>query len=206
MSKEFKIAVLISGRGSNMTSILEAIKQGKIEAIVDVVISNNKEAKGLAVAEQYKIETKSFSIKEYSSRLEYDRAIIEFLKPRKINLVILAGYMLILGKEFIEEYKENLINIHPSLLPSFPGTRSQKKALDYGVKLSGCTVHFVTEGADEGPIITQSAVPVLEGDTEERLSQRILKEEHKIFPEVIKKFVEGKVKFKRSNRHEKSIN
>ena len=114
--------------------------------------------------------------------------------------------MLILGKEFIEEYKENLINIHPSLLPSFPGTRSQKKALDYGVKLSGCTVHFVTEGADEGPIITQSAVPVLEGDTEESLSQRILKEEHKIFPEVIKKFVEGKVKFKRSNRHEKSIN
>ncbi|RAP39248.1 phosphoribosylglycinamide formyltransferase [Candidatus Marinamargulisbacteria bacterium SCGC AAA071-K20] len=189
-----------------MNSIIEAVKKGEINASLDVVISNNPEAKGLETAKEHGIDTKAFDLNSYTSRAEFDLAIIKFLKPRNIDLVVLAGYMLLVGADFVSAYKSNMINIHPSLLPSFIGRRPHQQALDYGVKLAGCTVHFVTEGLDDGPIIMQAAVPLLEDDNEASLAARVLKEENRILPECVNLIVEGKVKFKRSIRHEKSIN
>jgi phosphoribosylglycinamide formyltransferase 1 len=206
LSKPFNIAILISGRGSNMASVIKAVNAGEIKATINVVISNNADAKGLLIAQEKGIETKSFNPKSYSSRTEYDRAIIDYLAPRQIDLVVLAGYMLIVGKDFVSQFKTNMINVHPSLLPSFIGLSPHQQAVDYGVKLAGCTVHYVTEGLDAGPIIAQAAVPVLETDTEKSLADRVLIEEHRILPESIKKIIEGKVKFTRSIRHEKSVN
>ncbi|MEK6590175.1 MAG: phosphoribosylglycinamide formyltransferase, partial [Nitrospinota bacterium] len=170
-----------------------AIESGKINGRIEVVISNKDDSYALERAKRHKIEGVYIDPSPYKSREDYDRAIINVLKNKGIELICLAGFMRILTPPFVKRYKEKIMNIHPSLLPSFPGLDAQKKALEYGVKISGATVHFVDEGLDSGPIILQSAVPVLDTDTPETLSERILQEEHKIYPEAVKAFAEGRL-------------
>lgn len=191
--KKGKIAVLISGRGSNFMAIHDAIVAGKINAEIALVFSNKEEAPGLKIAQERSLEALSLDPKAYSSREEYEKEIIKEVRKRDVDLVCLAGYMRILSPSFCDEFKHCMMNIHPALLPSFPGLHVQKKALDWGVKYSGATVHFVTADVDMGPIIVQAVVPVLQDDTEQTLSDRILKEEHKIYPEAVRLFFEGKV-------------
>jgi len=188
------IGVLISGRGSNLQAIIDASEKGKIPAKVAVVISNKPDAYGLERAKKHKIPTAVFDPKKFSDKNTYELEIVKTLKKYKVDLVCLAGYMRIVGPILLEHYQGRMMNIHPALLPSFPGLHVQKAALDHGVKVSGATVHFVDEGCDTGPIIVQAAVPVLEDDTEETLSARILEQEHKIYPQAIKLFAEGKLK------------
>ena len=168
------VGVLVSGRGTNLQAIIEAIEEGKIEGKIKIVISDNLDAYALKRAEQHNVETQYINHKEFKNREDYDKKIVETLKNKEVELVVLAGYMRILSSYFIKAYKNKIINIHPALLPSFPGLRAQKQAVEYGVKISGCTVHFVDEGMDSGPIILQSAVEVSEDDTEESLAERIL--------------------------------
>jgi phosphoribosylglycinamide formyltransferase-1 len=191
--KKGKIAVLISGRGSNFMAIHDAIVAGKINAEIALVFSNKEEAPGLKIAQERSLETLSLDPKAYSSREEYEKEIIKEVRKRDVDLVCLAGYMRILSPSFCDEFKHCMMNIHPALLPSFPGLHVQKKALDWGVKYSGATVHFVTADVDMGPIIVQAVVPVLQDDTEQTLSDRILEEEHKIYPDAVRLFFEGKV-------------
>ena len=188
-----KIAVLVSGRGSNLQAIIDAIESGKINGKIEVVISNKEDAYALERAKRHNIEGIFIDSSSYKNKDDYDRAIITILEKKDIGLVCLAGFMRILTPYFVNKYKRRIINIHPSLLPAFPGLEAQKKALDYGVKFTGATVHFVDEGVDSGPIILQSIVPVLDTDTPEILSERILKEEHRIYPEAIKAFAEGRI-------------
>ena len=191
--KKGEIAVFISGRGSNFIAIHDAIVAGKINAEIALVFSNKEEAPGLKIAQERSLETLSLDPKAYSSREEYEKEIIKEVRKRDVDLVCLAGYMRILSPSFCDEFKHCIMNIHPALLPSFPGLHVQKKALDWGVKYSGATVHFVTADVDMGPIIVQAVVPVLQDDTEQTLSDRILEEEHKIYPEAVRLFFEGKV-------------
>lgn len=191
--KKGKITVFISGRGSNFMAIHDAILAGKINAEVALVFSNKEEAPGLRIARDRNLETLYLNSKLFSNREEYDKEIIKELRKRGVDLICLAGYMRILSPLFCKELKHCIMNIHPALLPSFPGLHVQKKALDWGVRYSGATVHFVTEEVDMGPIILQAIVPVLQEDTEETLSDRILKEEHKIYPEAVRLFFEGKL-------------
>ena len=191
--KKGKIAVFISGRGSNFIAIHDAIVAGKINAEIALVFSNKEEAPGLKIAQEQSLEALSLDPKAYSSREEYEKEIIKEVRKRDVDLVCLAGYMRILSPSFCDEFKHCMMNIHPALLPSFPGLHVQKKALDWGVKYSGATVHFVTADVDMGPIIVQAVVPVLQDDTEVTLSDRILKEEHKIYPEAVRLFFEGKL-------------
>lgn len=191
--KKGKIAVFISGRGSNFIAIHDAIVAGKINAEIALVFSNKEEAPGLKIAQEQSLEALSLDPKAYSSREEYEKEIIKEVRKRDVDLVCLAGYMRILSPSFCDEFKHCMMNIHPALLPSFPGLHVQKKALDWGVKYSGATVHFVTADVDMGPIIVQAVVPVLQDDTEQTLSDRILKEEHKIYPEAVRLFFEGKL-------------
>ena len=188
-----KIAVLVSGRGSNLQAIIDVTESGKINGRIEVVISNKMDAYALERARNHNIEGIFIDSLSFKSKDDYDRAIIKILDDKNIELVCLAGFMRILTPYFVNKYKRRIINIHPSLLPAFPGLEVQKKALDYGVKFTGATVHFVDEGVDSGPIILQSVVPVLDTDTPEILSERILKEEHRIYPEAIKLFAEGRI-------------
>lgn len=187
------IGVLASGRGTNLQAIIEAVKEGKIEGQISIVISDNQDAFALKRAERHNIETRYINFREFKDREEYDREIIKTLKERKVDLVVLAGYMRILSPYFIRTYKNKIINIHPALLPSFPGLHAHKQAVEHGVKVSGCTVHFVDEGVDSGPIILQKAVEVSDDDTEESLAEKILKEEHRIYPRAIQLFSEGRL-------------
>jgi len=187
------IGVLVSGGGTNLQAIIEAIEEGKIAGEIKVVISDNSEAYALKRAQRYHIDTRYIHFKEFKNREDYEKEIIKTLKENKIELVVLAGYMRILSPYFIRSYKNKIINIHPALLPSFPGLHAQKQTLEYGAKVSGCTVHFVDEGVDSGPIILQKAVKVKEGDTEETLAKRILKEEHQIYPRAIQLFAEERL-------------
>ena len=192
-----KIGVLVSGGGSNLQAIHSAIHSGTLQATIAVVISNKKEAPGLTRANAEGLpcvfhDPKPFA-GEANARETYDQALVEMLRNHGVELVILAGYMRIVTATLINTYQGKIMNIHPSLLPAFPGLSAQQQALDWGVKISGCTVHFVTEGVDEGPIILQAAVPVGEGDTVESLSARILKEEHRIYPEAIQLYAEGRL-------------
>jgi len=191
--KTLKIGVLASGRGSNFQAIIDSIETGYIQARINVLITDNPEAFSVERAKKHGIEPLVMLPKNYSSRDEYFRDITAELKKRDVELVVLAGFMRIVGKPLLEAYPSSVMNIHPALLPSFPGLHGQKQANDYGVKISGCTVHFVDEGMDTGSIIIQAAVPVKDDDTEETLSERILKLEHKIFPEAIKIFSEGRI-------------
>ena len=191
--KRGRIAVFISGRGSNFMALHDAITAGQIDADIAVVFSNKKAAAGLEIARQRGLNTLYLNPKEYESREDYDRAIIREMESREIDLICLAGYMRILTQEFCAAFENHIVNIHPALLPSFPGLHVQQKAIDWGVRYSGATVHFVIPDVDMGPIITQAVVPVLQDDTEETLSSRILKEEHKIYPEAVRLYFEGRL-------------
>lgn len=184
-AKNFRVGILISGRGSNMVALIDAAQSGMIpQAEVAVVISDQPAAPGLAKAKERGIETVVVE-RSGRSREEHDRDIMAALRDRDIDLICLAGYMRILSNEFIDAFRGRILNIHPSLLPSFPGLEPQQQALDNGVEFSGCTVHFVDETLDGGPIIAQRVVPVLEGDTVEKLSARILEQEHQLYPEAV---------------------
>lgn len=189
-----KIAVLISGRGSNLQAIMDSIASKKLSAEILCVISDKPDAYGLERAKKQGIETLVLDYKKFPNKDAYEKELLKVLKEKGPDLICLAGYMRIVGKGLISAFKNKIINIHPALLPAFPGLHSQKQALDYAVKISGCTVHFVDEGCDTGPIILQKTVPVLEGDTEETLSARILEQEHKAYPEAIGLMAEGRVK------------
>lgn len=189
----FKLAVLASGRGSNLQAIIDHIEAGKLKAQICVVISNREDAFALDRARQHNIATHFVDPQHFESREAYDLALVEIAKNYQVDLVVLAGYMLVLTPAFLDAFPNRVVNIHPALLPSFPGTHAQKQALDYGVKVSGCTVHFVDSGVDTGPIIAQRAVMVCDDDVEETLAEKILEQEHKIFPEVIGWIAEGKV-------------
>lgn len=197
-SQQLRIGVLASGRGSNLQAVIDAIEARTLQAQIAVVLSNKKEAQALERARHHGLTDVFLDPKPYAgqpdSREAYDRAILEVLKKHEVELVILAGYMKIVTSVLIKAYENRMMNIHPSLLPSFPGLDVQKKALDWGVKIAGCTAHFVTEGVDEGPIIIQAAVPVIEGDTAETLSARILVQEHRIYPQAIQLYAEGRLK------------
>ena len=190
------IGVLASGSGTNLLAIIEAVNTGKIDGLIRIVISDKYDAFALRRARFYNIKTNSINPEGFDSREGYDKEIVSILKEKEVELVVLAGYMKILSPYFINAFKDKIMNIHPALLPSFPGLHVQKKALDHGVKVSGCTVHFVDEGLDSGPIIIQKAVKVKEGDTEDTLAERILKEEHQIYPRAIQLFG-GKINDKR---------
>ena len=184
-AKTFRLAILISGRGSNMAALIEAAQSGRIpHSEVSVVISDQRSAAGLIKARESGIETLVID-RHGRSRDEHDREIVAALRERQIDLVCLAGYMRILSRYFIAAYPGKILNIHPSLLPSFAGLDAQKQALDHGVKIAGCTVHFVDETLDGGPIIAQRVVPVRESDTVEALSARILEQEHELYPEAV---------------------
>jgi len=193
MSK-LKLGVLVSGRGSNLQAIIDAIERGEIDAEIKIVISDREDAYALKRAEKHNIEHMFIDPKNYKTREEYDKRLVEELKKRDVELVCLAGFMRLLSPYFISQYKNKIMNIHPALLPSFPGLNAQKQALEYGVKFSGCTVHFVDEGCDTGPIIIQAVVPVFDNDTVETLSERILKEEHRIYPKAIWAYSKGLLK------------
>ncbi len=189
-----RIGVLISGRGSNMTAIAEAVRNGQIpDAEVALVVSNIETAAGLARASELGIQTFFHSHRGHA-REEHDRAMAAELRRHEVDLVCLAGYMRLLSPWFIREFGNRILNIHPSLLPAFPGLDAQQQALDYGVKFTGCTVHLVDEELDHGPIVKQSVVPVLAGDTAETLSARILAQEHKTYIEAVALLVSGKFK------------
>ncbi len=190
------IVALISGRGSNLKAILDAIKKGIINAKISLVISNRKEARGLKIAEDYGVKTLFVNPKKFQSREDYDRYLIEVISEEKPDLIVLAGYMRVLSSEFIDTFQGKIVNIHPSLIPSFQGLNAQKQAVEYGVRFSGCTVHFVTKELDNGPIIIQAVVPVLPDDTEETLSERILSFEHKIYPQAIKWISDNRVEIR----------
>ncbi|HSP68486.1 MAG TPA: phosphoribosylglycinamide formyltransferase [Bryobacteraceae bacterium] len=186
-----RLGILISGRGSNFLAIADAIAGHRLDAEIAVVISNHPEAPGLAAARERGLTAVVLPSKGLD-REAYDRQLIAELQKNRVDLVCLAGYMRILSGHFIREYAQRIVNIHPSLLPAFPGLDAQHQALEHGVKFSGCTVHFVEEGLDSGPIIAQAVVPVLADDTAESLSVRILKQEHRIYPEALTLVISGK--------------
>lgn len=193
------LGILISGRGSNMDAILAAIKSGKINKVKpSIVISNKPDAAGLKIAsEEYRVPTKVISTDGLTG-WDYDQKVVAALKEHDVSpesgLVCLAGFMRIISPEFVRQYKMRILNIHPSLLPSFPGLHAQKQALDSGAKVTGCTVHFVDEGVDSGPVILKKVVPVMDSDNEETLSARILEQEHQLYPEAVRLFCEGRIK------------
>ena len=188
-----RLAVLASGRGSNLQAIIDAIKEGRLRAVLAVVISNKAGAEALERARKHGAPAVFLDPKATPGRDAYDAVILEHLRKHDVGLVALAGYMKIVTRVLIDAYAHRIMNIHPSLLPSFPGLKAQQQTLDWGARVSGCTVHFVEEGVDTGPIIRQAAVPVLEGDTAESLEARILAEEHRIYPEAIQLFAEGRL-------------
>jgi phosphoribosylglycinamide formyltransferase-1 len=194
-----KLGILISGRGSNMEAILKTIKNKKIPIKPTVVISNSSNARGLKIAKKLGVETEIIVSKGFNgSRWDYDKKIIAVLQKHgvtpKNGIVCLAGFMRIISPQFIRKYKNKILNMHPALLPAFPGLDAQKQAIEYGAKYSGCTVHFVDDGVDTGPIIIQSVVKINKNDTEKTLTKKILKQEHKIYPEAVRLLAEKKIR------------
>jgi phosphoribosylglycinamide formyltransferase-1 len=189
-----RIGVLASGRGSNFQSIIDAVEAGRVKAELRVLVTDNPGAFAVERAKKHGIEHIIMRPKQFTSKDDYFGAIAKELKSRNVGLVVLAGFMRVVGKPLVDAYRNRIMNIHPALLPSFAGLHGQQQAHDYGVKISGCTVHFVDEGMDTGPIIIQAAVPIRDDDTEETLSERILKFEHKIYPEAIRLFSEGRLR------------
>jgi phosphoribosylglycinamide formyltransferase 1 len=188
------LGVLASGRGSNFQSILDEIEKGRLRAEVRILITDNPGAYAIERAKQNGIESLVIKPKDFATKDEFYRTVTDELKKREVELVVLAGFMRIVGAPLINAFPNRIMNIHPALLPSFPGLHAQKQAVDYGVKFSGCTVHFVDMGMDTGPIIIQAAVPVYDSDTEETLSERILQLEHRIYSEAIRLFSENRLK------------
>lgn len=194
MDKKTRLAVFVSGSGTNLQAIIDA-KIRNVEIVV--VLSNNPDAYAVERAKKHGIPVEIVDHRNYSLREEFEIEILTRLEPYNVDLIALAGFMRILSPFFIRSYKNRITNLHPALLPSFPGTHAAKQALDYGVKFTGCTVHFVDEGVDTGPIILQAVVPIYDTDTEDSLLERIHKEEHRIYPEAIRLFAEGKLKIER---------
>lgn len=191
-----RLAILLSGRGSNFEVIARNVQEGNLPGEIAVVISNLPSAYGLIRARELGLNAISLPSKGHS-RDEYDTLLIEQLRAAQPDLICLAGFMRLLSPRFVEAFRGRILNIHPSLLPAFPGLHAQKQAIDYGVKISGCTVHFVDEGLDSGPIILQAAVPVEDGDTEDTLSARILGEEHQLYSKAIKMVLAGEARFQK---------
>jgi phosphoribosylglycinamide formyltransferase 1 len=194
-SEKFKLAVLVSGRGSNLQAIIDSIEENNLAAEISLILSNVPDAYALQRGKKHGLESIFLDPKSFSNRDDYEKQMIELLRSKSIDLVCLAGFMRILGKKFIEAFSGKIINIHPSLLPAFPGLNVQKKALEHGVKFSGCTVHFVNEEVDGGAIILQAAVPILDADDVQSLSDRILEQEHIIYPEAIRLIIEDNLEF-----------
>lgn len=194
--KRGRIAVLLSGRGSNFRALLAAVRESRIDAGIILVLSNKADAPGLASAREAGLETLFLDPKHFPSKEDYDAEIVRELDARQVDLVCLAGYMKILTPVFCRAFKNRILNIHPALLPAFPGLHVQQRAIDWGVRYSGCTVHFVAEEVDMGPIVLQAVVPVLQDDTEETLSARILVEEHRIYPEAVRLYFEGRIEIR----------
>ena len=191
MSANRRLGVLISGRGSNLQALIAAIESGRLDATIVVVISNRQDASGLERARAAGIESVVLSHRDFGSRDDYDRALARELRARGVGLVCLAGFMRLVGASLIDAFPNRILNIHPSLLPAFPGLDAQEQAIAHGVKVSGVTVHLVTAELDGGPIVVQRAVPVLPGDTAESLAARILEEEHRAYPEAVKMILDG---------------
>jgi len=193
-----RVAVLASGRGSNLQAIIDAIEAGQVQAEIVAVISNKKDAAALERARKHGLPVMFVDPKPFAglpdSREAYDQALLDLLKKHDVELVLLAGYMKIVTKVLVDAFANRMMNIHPSLLPSFPGLDVQKKAIEWGCKVAGCTVHFVTEGVDEGPIILQAAVPILDDDNPDTLAARILEQEHKLYPRAVQLFAEGRLR------------
>lgn len=189
-----RIGVLISGRGSNLQALLDSCAYGRIEGRVTIVIADRPDAFGLERARQAGIKAIFVDPASYATKNAYNAAMTALLQERQIDLVCLAGYMRIVRKPLLEAFEGRILNIHPSLLPAFAGLDAQRQALEHGVKVAGCTVHFVTAGMDEGPIVLQAVVPVKEDDTVATLSQRILVEEHKLYPEAVRLFAQGRLR------------
>jgi phosphoribosylglycinamide formyltransferase-1 len=194
MKEKAKIGVLVSGSGTNLQSIIDYIEQGKLKAKLAIVISNKQDAYGLERARKHNMPTKVISHKDFKTREEFEEEIAKVLEEIGCDFIVLAGFMRVLTPLFIRRFKNRIVNIHPALLPSFPGVDAQKQAFDYGVKVTGCTVHFVDEGVDTGPIILQKVVPVHDGDTVESLRARILEEEHKALPEALNLIINRRIK------------
>jgi phosphoribosylglycinamide formyltransferase-1 len=186
------LGVLISGRGSNLQALIGAVADGRLDARIAVVISNRPQAPGLDHARRAGIETLVVDHKQFAGRGDFDTAVARELKSRNVALVCLAGFMRLVGPELLDSYPDAVLNVHPSLLPAFPGVNAQQQALEHGVKVSGATVHLVTPDLDAGPIVVQAAVPVLPGDTVDTLSARILAEEHRIYPEAVRLVLGGR--------------
>jgi phosphoribosylglycinamide formyltransferase 1 len=189
-----RIVILISGRGSNMEALIAARDVGQLPVNIAAVISNRPDAKGLETAAQAGIATRCLDHKAYAGREAFDAALAECIDAFAPDLVVLAGFMRILTADFVRHYEGRLFNIHPSLLPSFPGLHTHQRALEEGVRIHGCTVHFVTAELDHGPVVIQAAVPVLDGDDEDSLSARVLRQEHRIYPQAVRWFAEGRLR------------
>jgi phosphoribosylglycinamide formyltransferase 1 len=190
-----RVGVLASGNGSNLQALIDQSKEGSLPAEISCVISNNASAFALERARRHGIPAIHLDHRLFAGREAYDNAVVDSLREYGVELVALAGFMRIISPVLIEAFPNSIMNIHPALLPSFPGLHPQRQALDHGVKIAGCSVHFVDAGTDTGPIICQAAVPVMEGDTEESLSARILVEEHRLYPLAVKLFAGGKLTF-----------
>ena len=194
MAGKLPVAVLISGSGTNLQAIIDAIEAGKLDARIEIVLSNRADAYGLVRAKHHALSTEVLDHKKFASREAFDEAVVSILRARGVELVVLAGFMRLLSPVFVKAFSNRIMNIHPALLPSFPGLHVQQRAVDHGVRFSGCTVHFVNEECDEGPIIIQAVVPVFPDDTEESLAARILKQEHRIYSRAIQLFSEGRLR------------
>lgn len=189
-----RLAVFASGSGSNLQAMIEASKRGKISGRIVLVLSDNEKSFALERARQHNIEAVFIDPRNYSDRETYDKAVVSLIQEKDVGLVVLAGFMRLLSPYFIREYRDRIMNIHPALLPSFPGVDGVRQALQYGVKVSGCTVHFVDEGLDTGPIILQEAVDVYDNDTVESLHERIHEVEHRLYPLAVQLFIEGRLR------------
>jgi phosphoribosylglycinamide formyltransferase 1 len=194
MRRAVSLGVLISGSGSNLQAIIDAIEAQELDAKIQVVLSNRADAYGLVRAKKHGIPVEVLDHKRFPSREAFDQAVVDILRDRQVELVVLAGFMRLLSPVFVRAYSNRIMNIHPALLPAFPGLHVQKKAVEHGVRFSGCTVHFVNEACDEGPIIIQAVVPVFPDDTEEILAGRILEQEHRIYPRAIQLYSEGRLR------------
>ena len=201
MPEPLRVGILASGRGSNFESIAKAVGSGRLPVTLAVLISDRAGIGAMATARTHGIEALFLDPKQHPGREAHEKAVIAALEERRVGLVCLAGYMRLLSGVFVKHFEGRVLNIHPALLPAFPGLHAQRQALEHGVKVAGATVHFVDEGTDTGPIVLQAAVPVLPGDTEQTLSDRILAEEHRIYPEAIRLFAEGRLRIEGRRVH-----
>jgi len=193
MAQKIDVGVLVSGSGSNLQSIIDNVEKGTLDAVIKIIISNNPDAFALERAKNHNIPAAVIDHRDFDNREQFEQHMVDVLNSYGIELVIMAGFMRVLSPLFLRAFPKKIMNIHPAILPSFQGIHAQQRAFDYGVKFSGCSVHFADEGVDTGPVIIQSIVPVLDDDTADTLQQRILKEEHRIFPQAIQMYADGKL-------------